>query len=57
VLDPVSLAGRGPEVADADLQAGFIGELLQLDLLQAPPVAVSAAAVGCGDLQPGGAMS
>jgi hypothetical protein len=39
-------------MADADLQAGLVGELLQLDLPQANPVAIAATAVGC-DLQPG----
>jgi hypothetical protein len=51
MLDAVPLAGGGREVADTDLQAGLVGELLQLDLPQANPVAVAAAAVG-GDLQP-----
>ena len=50
VLDLVPLRGAGREVADLDLQAGLVGELLQLDLPQPHAVAVGAAAVG-GDRQ------
>ncbi len=50
VLDFVPLAGAGREVADLDLQAGLVGELLQLDLPEFGAVAVTAAAVG-GDGQ------
>ena len=40
VFDFVPLAGAGREVADADLKAGLVGELLQLELPQARAVAV-----------------
>jgi hypothetical protein len=40
MLDPVPFAGGGWEVADGDLKAGLVGELLQLDLPEPGTVAV-----------------
>src|SRR5688572_13038082 len=48
VLDLVPLAGAGREVADADAQAGLVGEALELGLPPSGAAAVAAATV-CGD--------
>lgn len=41
VFDFVPLAGSGREVADPDLKARLVGQVLQLGLPQTQPVAVS----------------
>jgi hypothetical protein len=46
VLDLVPLAGARREVADRDGEPGLIGELLQLKLPQAQPVAITPAGIG-----------
>src|SRR6202047_4943163 len=52
VLDLVPLAGAGRQVADHDVEAAFVSQLLQLAFPQPPPRAVAAAAIG-GDQQSG----
>src|SRR5215813_12577214 len=52
VLDFVPLAGAGRQVADDDVEAELVGQLLQFAFPQPDPRAVAAAAVG-GDEQPG----
>src|SRR5437588_42954 len=53
VLDFVPLAGAGRQVADHDVDAELVGQLLQFAFPQPHPRAVAAAAIG-GDQQPGG---
>ena len=53
VLDFVPLAGAGGQVADRDLDAELVGQLLQFAFPQPDPRAVAAATVG-GDQQSGG---
>lgn len=50
VLDLIPLAGARREVADADVQAGVVGQFLQLNLPQAGPWIVATSAIG-GDQQ------
>jgi hypothetical protein len=57
MLDAVPLAGAGRVMGDADRQAGFGGELLQLDLPEAEAGAVAAAAVGGDEQAPGSGMA
>jgi hypothetical protein len=45
VLDLVPLARPGREVADGDLEAGLVGELLEFQLPETEPVAVAPAGV------------
>src|ERR1700716_549041 len=52
VLDFVPLAGAGRQVADHDVEAEFVGQLLQFAFPQPDPRAVAAAAIGGGQ-QPG----
>jgi hypothetical protein len=52
VLDFVPLAGSRRQVADHDVEAEFVGQLLQLAFPQPHPRAVAAAAVG-GDQRSG----
>src|SRR5215831_9332483 len=52
VLDFVPLAGAGRQVADDDVEAELVGQLLQFAFPQPDPRAVAAAAIG-GDEQPG----
>src|SRR6202140_4401653 len=52
VLDFVPLAGAGRQVADHDVEAELVGQLLQFAFPQPHPRAVAAAAVG-GDEQAG----
>ena len=54
MLDAVPLAGAGRVMGDADGQAGFVGELLQLDLPEAQAGAIAAAAVGGDEQAPDG---
>src|ERR1700738_1924445 len=51
-LDFVPLAGAWRQVADHDVEAEFVGQLLQFAFRQPDPRAVAAAAIG-GDQQPG----
>ena len=59
MLDFVPLAGAGRQVADHDVKAEFVGQLLQLAFPQPHPRAVATAAPGLrrgrlgGDQQPG----
>src|SRR5438094_4095942 len=53
VFDFVPLAGAGRQVADHDIEAEFVGQLLQFAFPQPHPRAVAAAAVR-GDQQSGG---
>jgi len=53
VLDFVPLAGAGGQVADEDVEAEFVGQLLQFAFPQPHPRTVAAAAIG-GDQQAGG---
>src|SRR3984893_11174703 len=53
VLDLVPLAGARRQVADHDVEAEFVSQLLQLAFPQPHPRAVAAAAIG-GDQQSGG---
>src|SRR5258708_14158976 len=53
VLDFVPLAGAGRQVVDHDVEAEFVGQLLQFAFPQPYPRTVAAAAVG-GDQQSGG---
>src|SRR5882672_10093499 len=46
VLDLVPLAGAGRQVADRDVEAEFVGQLLQFAFPQPYPRAVAAAAIG-----------
>src|SRR3984893_16226850 len=52
VLDLVPLAGAGRQVADHDVEAEFVSQLLQLAFPQTHPRAVAAPAIG-GDQQSG----
>jgi hypothetical protein len=52
VLDFAPLADAGRQVADHDVEAEFVGQLLQLALPQPDPRAIAAAAIG-GDQPPG----
>ena len=52
MLDFAPLADAGWLVADHDVEAEFVGQLLQLALPQPDPRAIVAAAIG-GDRQPG----
>src|SRR5689334_24040492 len=51
MLDFVPLAGAGRQVADHDVEAEFVGQLLQFAFPQPDPRAVAASAIG-GDQQP-----
>src|SRR3984893_12944712 len=53
VLDLVPLAGAGRQVVDHDVEAEFVGQLLQFAFPQPYPRAVAAAAIG-GDQQSSG---
>src|ERR1700751_882623 len=53
VLDLVPLAGAGRQVANYDVEAEFVGQLLQFAFPQPYPRAVAAAAIG-GDQQSAG---
>ena len=53
MLDFVPLAGAGGQVADEDVEAEFVGQLLQFAFPQPHPRTVAAAAIG-GDQQAGG---
>ena len=46
MFDLVPFAGAGGQVANRDLKAGFIGQLLQLGLPQPGPVTVAASTIG-----------
>jgi len=46
-LDFVPFAGSGREVADRDLQPGFVGQFLQLQFPQPPSRSVAASTVRC----------
>ena len=52
MFDFVPLAGAGRQVADHDVEAEFVSQLLQLAFPQPYPQAVAAAAIG-GDQQSG----
>ena len=52
MLDFVPLAGAGGQVGDHDVEAQFVGQLLEFAFPQLHPRAVAAAAIG-GDQQPG----
>ena len=52
VLDLVPLAGAGRQVADHDVEAEFVGQLLEFAFPQPHPRAVAAPAIG-GDQQSG----
>jgi hypothetical protein len=47
VLDLIPLAGSRREMADRDLQPGFVGQFLQLPLPQPHARSVAASAVRC----------
>jgi len=52
VLDFIPLAGAGRRVADDDVKAEFVGQLLEFAFPQLDPRAIAAPAIG-GDQQSG----
>ena len=52
VFDFIPLARPGRKVTNGDLEAGIVGELLQLPFPQAVAAAVRAAAIGCDQQTP-----